>query len=43
MRNKLRRETLIRLGPATQFSSKRLAAISQGQINEFGAAISEIV
>jgi hypothetical protein len=42
MRNKLRRETLIRLGPATQFFSRGLAVISQGKINEIRAAIAEI-
>ena len=41
MRNKLRRETLISIGPATQFFSRGLSVISQGEINEIGIASAE--
>jgi hypothetical protein len=42
MRNKLRRETLIRIGPATHFVSRGLSAISQGQINEIAVMTAEL-
>src|SRR6266436_9559516 len=41
MRNKLRRETSIRAGPATQFFSRGLAPISQEEIKGIGVANAE--
>jgi hypothetical protein len=42
MHNKLRRETLIRTGPATHFFTRGLSPISQGQIKQIEFAIAEL-
>ncbi|HMI95610.1 MAG TPA: hypothetical protein VK479_03810 [Micropepsaceae bacterium] len=42
MRNKLRRETLIRAGPRDPFFIIGLSPISQGEINEIGVVIAEL-